>query len=94
MNPPTKEHVEAVSRLLQACRLCGASFRTGVKTEITMPDNRTYRVDERITCWRFSHKGFSRTFKKAHTAEKLKDQILEFHVRISQEKACPRFLHS
>lgn len=91
MNPPTKEHIEAVSRLLQACKLCGARFATGQTTVFTMPDSRSYRVKEMITCWRFSHKGFSRTFRKSCSAEELKDQILEFHVRISKEKACLAF---
>ena len=86
---PTREHLEAVSRLLQACTLCGAKYSPD---KINMPDSRIYKIEELVTCWRFTYRGFRRTVKKSCTAEQIKDQILEFHVTITQQKACPSFI--
>ena len=83
MNAPTKEQLDAVSNLLQACRLCGAKFATGKKTVITMPDSRIYRVDELVHCWRFSHKGFRRIAHKSASPEQIKNLIYELHVTIT-----------
>lgn len=86
MKKPTKSHIEAVSNLLQACRLCGASFRTGLATTITMPDGTLYKILERQVAWQFSHQFDACTFDtlipKKLKAPDIQLALLKFHVKV------------
>jgi hypothetical protein len=94
MKKPTLEQIEAVSRLLEACRLCGASFKTGKTTWIKMPDDTVFHIRERQAGWALSwlmpdHCGsLGRVIPKSSTARQIQKSILELHLKILENFSC------
>lgn len=88
----TKEQLGAVSRLLQACKHCGAVFRTGLTTDITMPDGTVHGLQDRDDVWIVFRKVSStltheRVIPKHYTAEQIKLCLLQHHVIILELSA-------
>ena len=90
MNKPTKEHLEAVSNLLQACRLCGASFKTGMTSAITMSDGTVIRIeDEHEELWTIWSFGFGERFlRKCGSVWEIQIGLLSFHLEILRKSSC------
>lgn len=83
---PSKEHLEAVSRLLEACRLCGAKYH---ETHIEMSDRITHSINELPNRWVLSYEvnhntTIQRTFPKIYSSKKIQIALLSHHLEILQ----------
>lgn len=85
----TKPKIEAVSRFLQALRMCGASYSTVGPAKVTMPDLTEYLVTDSKMRWTFKLKlpdAVDVTFsvRTDLSARKIQLAILSNHVKILQ----------
>ena len=95
MKKPTKKHLEAVSRLLQAVRRCGANFKTGSESWIEMPDGTRHTVlEEHPNHWLFSTRVdafliVQRAIPRDHSEIQIQICLLRHHANYLEKFALP-----
>jgi hypothetical protein len=90
MNAPTKEQLDAVSNLLQACRLCGASY---TENQITFPDGGVITVLDSATAWIFIKAKprafmYSKTCGKSASPQGIQIKLLQLHLKTLEYSSC------